>query len=159
MLGLFLALYQVSALGSSHTFTVTILLTVQISEVAFQNTLPNDTQVYMDWVGKREDYIICPACNSVHYSTRWWFNQQAELPSWAEACKLVLLVQPLSAIICSSGEGLFFVRKLISHQQRCSLEDCFFVSNVAVQLLLIFVKIIWILLRIMNVLKSHMNAC
>ena len=29
--------------------------------------------------------------------TKWWKNHQNELPAWAEACKLVLLVQPSSA--------------------------------------------------------------
>jgi len=36
-------------------------------------------------------------CNSIHYITSRWFNHQAKLPSWTEAHKLVLLVQPSSA--------------------------------------------------------------
>jgi len=39
-----------------------------------------------------------------------------------------------SAVICSNWKGFFFLRKFISYQQRLSLEDCFFVSNVAVQI-------------------------
>ena len=57
---------------------------------------------------------------------RWWFNHQAELPSWAETCKLALLVQ----LSFAAAERVFsFI----------SLED--YVS-VAVHLLLSFVKII-----------------
>ena len=43
----------------------------------------------------------------------------AELPSLAEACKLVLLVQPSSA----KWRGFFLLENSFSHQQRCSLED------------------------------------
>ena len=50
----------------------------------------------------------------------WWLNFPAELPSWAEACKLVLLVQLSSAAV---ERVFFFVRNSFSQQHRCSLED------------------------------------
>ena len=55
----------------------------------------------------------------IHYITRWWFHHQAELPLWAEACKLVIVVQPSSA----AEKCFFFLEHSFSHQQRCFLED------------------------------------
>ena len=52
----------------------------------------------------------------------WWLNYPAELPSWAEACKLVLLVQ-LSSAAAERVFCFFFVRNSFSQQHRCSLED------------------------------------
>ena len=49
---------------------------------------------------------------------------QAELPSWAEACKLVLLVQPSSA----AAERVSLLENSFSHQKRHSLKVCISLS-------------------------------
>ena len=51
---------------------------------------------------------------------KWWNNHQNDLPAWAEACKLVLLVQPSSA----SAERVFsLLENSFSSRQNSSLED------------------------------------
>ena len=51
---------------------------------------------------------------------KWWNNHQNELPAWAEACKLVLLVQPSSA----AAERVFsLLESSFSSKQNTSLQD------------------------------------
>ena len=51
---------------------------------------------------------------------QWWKSHQLELPKWAEACSLVLLVQPSSAAV----EHVFSIlSNSFSSQQESSLED------------------------------------
>ena len=51
---------------------------------------------------------------------KWWKNHQNELPAWAEACKLVLLVQPSSA----AAERVFsLLESSFSSKQNTSLQD------------------------------------
>jgi len=51
---------------------------------------------------------------------QWWKSHQLELPKWAEACSLVLLIQPSSA----AAEHVFSIlSNTFSSQQEPSLED------------------------------------
>ena len=51
---------------------------------------------------------------------KWWKNHQNELPAWAEACKLFLLVQPSSA----AAERVFsLLESSFSSKQNTSLQD------------------------------------
>ena len=51
---------------------------------------------------------------------KWWKDHQNELPAWAEACKLVLLVQPSSA----AAERVFsLLENSFSSSQTSALED------------------------------------
>ena len=55
----------------------------------------------------------------------WWKNHQNQIPTWAKAFKLILLVQPSS----TAAERVFlFPHNSFSHQQRSSLEDYISVS-------------------------------
>ena len=62
----------------------------------------------------------------------WWKNHETEIPAWAQACKLILLVQPSSA----SAERVFSILQNSTHQQHSSLEDyylaCYSIMNVEV---------------------------
>lgn len=50
----------------------------------------------------------------------WWKSHEAELPKWANACKLVVLVQPSSA----AAERVFSIlSSSFTAQQESSLED------------------------------------
>ena len=58
-------------------------------------------------------------------TTKWWKDHQNELPAWAEACKLVLLVQPSSA----AAERVFsLLENSFSQRQNSALEDCISLS-------------------------------
>ena len=51
----------------------------------------------------------------------WWSSHETDLPNWAKACRLVLLVQPSSA----ASERVFSIlTNSFSSQQESSLEDC-----------------------------------
>ena len=52
----------------------------------------------------------------------WWKNREIEIPAWAQACKLILLVQPSSASVFSILQNSF------TDQQHSSLEDYISVS-------------------------------
>ena len=56
----------------------------------------------------------------------WWKNHENEIPVWAEACKLILLVQPSSA----AAERVFSILQnyFTHHQQSSSFEDYVSVS-------------------------------
>ena len=70
----------------------------------------------------------------------WWKNHETEIPAWAQACKLILLVQPSSA----SAERVFSIlQNSFTHQQHSFLEDyisvsCMlqFIMNVEVRIIL-----------------------
>ena len=49
----------------------------------------------------------------------WWKSHAMELPKWANAFRLVLLVQPSSAAV----ERVFSILQCITEQQQSSLED------------------------------------
>ncbi len=53
-------------------------------------------------------------------TTKWWKDHGSELPAWAEACKLVLLVQHSSA----AAERVFsLLQNSFSERQNSALED------------------------------------
>jgi len=55
----------------------------------------------------------------------WWKNHETEIPDWAQACKLILLVQLSSA----SAEQVFSIlQNSFTRQQHSSLEDYISVS-------------------------------
>ena len=65
----------------------------------------------------------------------WWKYHETEIPAWAQACKLILLVQPSSA----SAERVFSIlQNSFTHQQHSSLEDyisvfaCYCMVNIEV---------------------------
>ena len=55
----------------------------------------------------------------------WWKNHQNQIPTWAKAFKLILLVQPSSV----AAERVFsLLQNSFSHQQQSSLENYISVS-------------------------------
>ena len=55
----------------------------------------------------------------------WWKSHAMELPKWANAFRLVLLVQPSSA----AAERVFSILQRFTAQQQSSLEDYLELSN------------------------------
>ena len=49
----------------------------------------------------------------------WWEQHAEKIPSWASACKKILLCQPSSACV----ERVFSLFKQLNEQQQCALED------------------------------------
>ncbi len=50
----------------------------------------------------------------------WWKSHEADLPNWAKACRLILLVEPYSA---ASERVLSILLNSFSTQQESALED------------------------------------
>ena len=59
----------------------------------------------------------------------WWKSHEHELPNWANAFKLLLLVQPCSA---AAERAFSLLENSFNHQQRSSLED--YIISVSVML-------------------------
>ena len=55
---------------------------------------------------------------------KWWQTHEEKLPTWAEVCKLILLLQPSSA----AAERVFSILSTFSALQESSLEDYIQVS-------------------------------
>ena len=50
----------------------------------------------------------------------WWKRHDGEIPSWAKACKLILLIQPSSAAV---ERAFSLLENSFSKRQEHSLED------------------------------------